>query len=67
MSNKICKNCKHYENNSCKMMGGGDTIEYDDGYKYCTTKDGGDRLIVSEWVTVPENFGCIHWEQKHEQ
>jgi len=46
------------------MIGGGDTIEYDDGYNYSLIREDGDRIIASEWVTVPENFGCIHWEQK---
>jgi signal peptidase I len=61
---KICENCKHYKPFNCKMMGGGDTVEYNDGYDYSLARERGDRLIVSEWITVPEDFGCIHWEPK---
>ena len=70
MIEKLCKNCKHslrFDTNSdliegqCGMIGGGDTLEYNDGYDY--NKKDGDRIHVSEWVTVPPNFGCIHWEE----
>ena len=66
---KICKNCKHHyflraDNKidplTCRLMGGGDTTEYNDGYDYMDVD--GDRLHISEWVSVPDNYGCIHWE-----
>lgn len=49
-------------------MGGGDTVEYDDGYDYTSiNKDistPANRLCISEWVTVPDHFGCIHFSQR---
>ena len=63
-----CITCTHhyYTNSSgevfndiCRMMGGGDTFEYDDDYQYLPSMEN-DRLHISEWVTVPHNYGCIH-------
>ena len=71
-----CKDCRHHyytdkqggkHSDICRLMGGGDTVEYDDGYNYISLyKDTGpaNRLCISEWVTVPDNFGCIHFSQR---
>jgi len=61
-----CKTCIHHhfknasveDSDTCRLIGGGDTLEYSDDYDYYS--DNSNRLHVSEWVTVPDNFGCIH-------
>ena len=71
MKQKLCKNCKHslrFDINNdlvegqCGMIGGGDTLAYHDDYDY--DKENGNRLSVSEWIKIPPNFGCIHWEAR---
>ena len=57
---KICKNCKwwkpkHYNGIECYLMD-------DDRYNFDESVS--DVAITSEFITVGEDFGCIHFEPK---